>query len=385
MEYMAERTATSTLTATILVAEDQPEVQHALQLLLKTEGHRVELASSPEEALAAIARTDFDLLLLDLNYHRDTTSGAEGLKLLEDLRGLRYDRPVVAMTAWGSIDLAVEAMHHGACDFVQKPWDNDQLIRIVNKHIVSGRENRRSRRRKELEMQDATSVQRRLIPRELPSLPGMSIAGEYRPAAEVGGDYFDVFTMGDKVGICIADVVGKGLPAALMMSNLQAAVKVTAADWLSAADLCRRVNEVMCRNGAADKLITFFYAILDPQTRKLTYCNCGHNAPVVRRGDGTTERLETGGLLLGLSCDQRYVDGEVTMRAGDRLVLFTDGIVEAGTREGDEYGEERLLDAISTTAAINAAGVLAHLIQDVYSHCRGEFEDDVTCVVVVVE
>ena len=199
---------TTSLAASVLVAEDQPEVQHALQLLLKMAGHRVELASSPDEAMAAVHREVFDLLLVDLNYHRDTTSGDEGLKLLEDLRTLRYESPVVAMTAWGSIDLAVEAMHRGACDFVQKPWDNDHLLRIVNKHVESGRTQRRNRRRQQLEMQDAVAVQRRLLPRDLPSFPGLSIAGECRPAGDMGGDYFDVFSMGKKLGICIADVIG---------------------------------------------------------------------------------------------------------------------------------------------------------------------------------
>lgn len=371
--------------AFVLVAEDQPEIQHAIQLLLKMEGHRVELASSPDEAMAAIAHNQFDLLLLDLNYHRDTTSGDEGLKLLEDLRAMRYPAPVVAMTAWGSIDLAVEAMHRGACDFVQKPWDNDHLLRIVNKHVEAGRVQRRTRRRQQLEIQDAVDIQRRLMPRDLPKLPGLSIAGECRPAGDMGGDYFDVFTMGKKIGICIADVIGKGLPAALIMSNLQAGVKVTAAEWVGPAELCGRVNELICKNGASDKFISFFYAVLDPETRHIQYSNCGHNPPILWHTNGAIERLDVGGTLLGLRCEERYSEGHVDLAAGDRLVLFTDGISEAGMSTDNEYGEQRIIELLQNGSPEGARSFLDMLLRDVGAHCDQKFDDDVTCVVVAAD
>lgn len=372
--------------AKILVAEDQPEVQHALQLLLKMDGHHVELASSPDEALASVASADFDLLLIDLNYHRDTTSGAEGLKLLSDLRAMRYDRPVVAMTAWGSIDLAVEAMQNGACDFVQKPWDNQHLLRVVNKHVEAGRQQRKTVRRKLLELQDAVAVQRRLMPSQFPTLPGMTIAAECHPAGDMGGDYFDVFRMGQKIGICVADVVGKGFAAALMMSNLQAAVKVLAADWVAPSDLCARVNELVCRNGTDGKFISFFYALLDPQNATLTYCNCGHNAPIVHSSNGSVSRLEAGGTLLGLNCHEAYAEAEMKLSPGDRLVLFTDGMPEAGASREDEYGEERMIELIQKSARSDSAqSLLQTLLQDVASHCGEQYEDDLTCVVISMD
>src|SRR5512142_2946412 len=146
-----------------------------------------------------------------------------------------------------------------------------------------------------MEWQEAAAVHRRLMPRELPQLQGFSIAAFSRPLGYIGGDYYDVFSMGEKVAICIGDVVGKGVPAALMMSNLQAAVKVTAAHWVSPAEVCSRVNHLACSNGASDKFISFFYAVIDRQTHRLDYCNCGHNAPILHRTTGLQERLETGG------------------------------------------------------------------------------------------
>uniref|UniRef100_UPI00262211B9 response regulator n=1 Tax=Bradyrhizobium sp. TaxID=376 RepID=UPI00262211B9 len=119
----------------LLVADDQPDVVEALRFLLKGEGYQIETASSPREILAAIEAREFDLLLMDLNYTRDTTSGAEGLDLLPKLRAADGLLPVVVMTAWGSVNLAVEAMRRGARDFIEKPWDNARLLAIVRTQI----------------------------------------------------------------------------------------------------------------------------------------------------------------------------------------------------------------------------------------------------------
>jgi DNA-binding NtrC family response regulator len=130
----------------ILVADDQPDVLEALRLLLKGEGCQVEVENSPTGVIKALGDHDFDLLLMDLNYARDTTSGQEGLDLLSRLSGLDSNLPVVVMTAWGSVDLAVEAMRRGARDFVQKPWDNARLLTIIRTQIELGRALRRGQR-----------------------------------------------------------------------------------------------------------------------------------------------------------------------------------------------------------------------------------------------
>src|SRR5262245_14581219 len=128
----------------ILVADDQPDVLESLRLLFKSEGYQAEVVSSPSGLLAALERKDFDLLLIDLNYTRDTTSGAEGLDVLSKIRALDQAPPVVVMTAWGSIELAVEAMRRGARDFVQKPWDNERLLTVLRTQIELGRTLRRA-------------------------------------------------------------------------------------------------------------------------------------------------------------------------------------------------------------------------------------------------
>src|SRR6185295_6332908 len=138
-----------------LIADDQPDVLTALRLLLRTAGYQTEAVSSPAEVLEAIKHSNFDLVLMDLNYARDTTSGQEGLDLISNIRTLDSNLPVVVLTAWGSVELAVEAMHRGVRDFVQKPWDNSQLLRSLRMQIELGRK-RRQQLRLEAETRSAT-------------------------------------------------------------------------------------------------------------------------------------------------------------------------------------------------------------------------------------
>src|ERR1700686_5027170 len=158
----------------------------------------------------------------------------------------------------------------------------------------------------------------------------------WQPARSVGGDYFDTIGLGDgKVAVCIADVAGKGMPAALMMANLQAAVKATAVPGLDPAELCDKVNRVVAGNLAGGKFITFFYGIIDAATQTFTYSNAGHNQPILVRADGSVERLTTGGpALCRLFRNEPHASATVSLRSGDRLVLFTDGASEARRGEG---------------------------------------------------
>ena len=369
----------------ILVVEDQFEVREAISMLLSGQGHRITVSSSPEDALECVTREQYELILLDMNYRRDTTSGTEGLRLLTSMRSRGVDAPVIAMTAWGSVDVSVQAMHSGACDFVQKPWDNAQLLRLVTQHINEQRLRQQSQRREMLEREDAVAVQRRLMPSILPTVKGLSLAAFSRPYGYIGGDYYDVFEMGDKIAVCIGDVIGKGVPAALLMSNLQAAVKVTAAQWVSPSDVCGRVNELVCSNAARDRFVSFFYAVIHRVTKEIRYCNCGHNAPILLRANGSCERLERGGTLLGLRPNEYFEEGAVRLKAGDRLLLFTDGLSEAENEFGDSLGDERLIETLRNSRARDAERILEEVIQSASTFCNSRFHDDVTAVLLNAE
>ncbi len=193
----------------ILVCDDQVDVLEAMRLLLKGQGWQSVTVESPRDLLRASRAEPFDLILADLNYTRDTTSGEEGLDLLASLDAQGNAAPVIVMTAWGNVDLAVEAMRRGACDFIQKPWDNDRVVASIRKQADSER-----RRKSELEI--AANVQQKLFPRNLRAMETLDYAAQCVAAREVGGDYYDFLEVADRaVGFVLADVSGKGVPAAL--------------------------------------------------------------------------------------------------------------------------------------------------------------------------
>src|SRR5580692_12366294 len=283
----------------ILIADDQPDVLEALRLLLKGHGYSTESVTSPSALIESLAKKEFDLILMDLNYARDTTSGREGLDLLAQLTALEGTPPIIVMTGWATVGIAVEAMQHGVTDFVEKPWTNTKHLQSLQKQVVLGRERKELARstvrqnqahqevasllhRHEQEIGEARSIQEGFLPKRIPQLPGYELASAWQSARIVGGDYFDVLSFGgETLGLCIADVAGKGLPAALLMSNLQAAVRGFASADLPVDELCTRLNALLYRNIASDRFITFFYAQLDGASRVLHYVNAGHNPPVV--------------------------------------------------------------------------------------------------------
>jgi serine phosphatase RsbU (regulator of sigma subunit) len=240
-------------------------------------------------------------------------------------------------------------------------------------------------RKQAQEYEEAREIQERLLPKQIPQTHGLEISGGWRPARVVGGDYFDVFTLSDnKVGLCIGDVSGKGMPAALLMSNLQAVVKALATDNISPKELMAKVNRVMWRNTTEDKFITLFYAVVDAMGKTLQFTNAGHNAPVLTRQDGTQVRLEEGGLIVGAFEDNAYAQEQIEMRPGDRLVMFTDGITEAVNEEDEEFGEKRLVEAALRGRQLCAEALQQSLFDIVTKFCGGEFEDDATVLVMAV-
>jgi len=386
----------------ILIADDQQDVLDALRLLLKGHGYAIETVNTPADLLSAVARQEFDILLIDLNYARDTTSGREGLDLLSRLKEMEDAPPVVAMTGWATVGLAVEAMQYGVSDFVEKPWTNSRLLEILQKQIGLGRERRELRQREaaakkaqqeailhqqeqDREIAEARAIQEKLLPREIPQMPGYEIASAWRSARLVGGDYFDILPLDEStLGLCIADVAGKGMPAALLMSNLQAAVRGLSSLSVAPNLLCNRLNSIVQRNTESDRFITFFYAQLDGPGRRLDYVNAGHNAPIVMRADGTYERLQEGGTVLGVFDRTDYQMGSVPLHEGDRVLLFTDGVTEAWSPAEVEFGEGRLLQLLTEHRGLSADDLQKKILSAVAEFSSGRWRDDATLLVMAV-
>jgi sigma-B regulation protein RsbU (phosphoserine phosphatase) len=368
--------------ARVLVADDQPDVLEALRWLLGGEGYEPEFVSSTDAVLERLRESPFDLLLMDLNYSRDTTSGREGLELIPHVRALDATMPIVVMTGWGSVDTAVEAMRRGAKSFVQKPWEDETLLEILQREIEESRASKRRDARQQRELEEARLIQRGLLPTALPRIAGLTLSSSWRPANGVGGDCFDALTFGDTaVGLSIADVAGKGVPAALLMSNLQAAVRAFAQDATPPASVCASVNRLLCRNMASGRFVTFCYARIDIAARRLTFANAGHNPPLLIRRDGTIERLSPGGTVLGVFPDNAYEQGEFPLTPGDRLVFYTDGISEARNQTGDELTDEGVAETARRHRDLDADAMLAAMLVDIERFSDGKFEDDATLIV----
>ena len=366
----------------ILVADDQPDVLEALRWLLTGEGYEPEFVSSTEAVLDRLRERPYDLLLMDLNYSRDTTSGREGLELIPRVRAHDPALPIVVMTGWGSVDTAVEAMRRGARSFVQKPWEDVALLEIVGREIDEAQATKRRDAKQQREFEEARLIQRGLLPATLPQTPGLQLASSWKPADGVGGDCFDILTFpSGAVGITIADVAGKGVPAALLMSNLQAAVRAFAQDGASPASVCSSVNRLLCRNMASGRFVTFCYVYIDAGRRKLTYANAGHNPPLVIRSSGEVDRLVPGGTVLGVFADSCYELGALPLAPRDRLVFYTDGITEGRNPGGEEFGEELLTAAAIRHRALAADDMLASVLRDVEQFNAGAYEDDATLIV----
>ncbi len=234
----------------------------------------------------------------------------------------------------------------------------------------------------EQELERAREIQQSLLPKEIPQLPGFEVAGAWQPASTVSGDYYDVLRLGDhRLGICIADVVGKGVSAALLMANVQAAVRAFAGDSESPAQVCAKVNLLLHENIATGKFVTFLYGILDGETHTFQYCNAGHLYPILVSG-GSVRMLEQGGAVLGVFPAWIYEDSTVELRAGDRLLLFTDGITEASDANGQEFEETSIATFAKANSTLSAKELNSRLLAKVTAFCDAQFRDDATLLVI---
>lgn len=234
------------------------------------------------------------------------------------------------------------------------------------------------------ELSQAGEIQRRLLPNRSPNVAGMDIAGMNLPCRTVGGDYYDFFPMpGGKIAMVVGDVAGKGMPAAMLMSSCQARLQVLVETLESPAAIVTRLNRSLSGNCPDNRFITFFLAILDPATGELVYTNGGHNPPLLVRASGFSEKMEGGGIILGILPIAQYTEHTVKMEAGDALVLYSDGVSEAmPLGQDEEFGEDRIGISLLNRASLPSVQIIDGIMEDLQKWCAGApYADDVTLVI----
>ncbi len=297
---------------------------------------------------------------------------------------------------------AVKALHRGTQRIIKGDFDikidipnEDELgdlaasFNAMTTAVKKGRDEAIMRAHLEAELETARKIQERLLPREMPQLSGFQIAGTSLPSMQVGGDYFDFLDLGKgRLGIAIGDVSGKGIPAALLMANLQASLHAQALETEKVAEVVSHINNLLVRSTESNMFATFFYGVLDRNISTFTSTNAGHNPPILLRTNGEIERLETGDLVLGFLQDQTYSQQTTSLQLGDVLVLYTDGITEARNPEPKKnedklFGEERLTEVIKANASFSAREIQAAILQAVSVHTKDTPQgDDITLVVI---
>ncbi len=359
----------------ILVADDQEDVRIALDLLLRSEGFEVTAVDSPAAALSALDARRYDAALVDLNYTRDTTSGVEGLDLLGHVATAHPHLPLLVMTAWATLEIAVAAMRRGARDFVLKPWENASVVKALRAQIT-----RDARGAQDLDL--ARRVQAELLPQRTPALRGLDLAARCQQAGAVGGDAYDFLELSPgRVVVVLADASGKGMPAALLVANLIGSLRseLGRGDDLAAALVA--VNRLFHAGTATERYATLFVAIYDDHDRSLCYANCGHVPPFLLRSDGALTRLAPSAPAIGLLESWRCEVGRTTLEAGDVLLVASDGLTEAASPSDEAFSDDRLAQALYAAPGTSAAAACDAILAAVQVFAGPGPEDDRTLVV----
>jgi len=245
---------------------------------------------------------------------------------------------------------------------------------------------RREAERVQRQVRLAADVQKRMLPGDVPVVPGFDLAARYVPSTELGGDFYDFISLNGNLGLAIGDVVGKGVAASLLMASVRASLRAYAQDLYDIDEIIRRVNVALARDTRDNEFATLFYGVIDPPTKRLTYCNAGHEAPLLLR-NGKFEKLEAGGMIVGVDGGQRYDKGILHLKPGDMLLLYTDGLCDAQNFDKQRFGRQRIQDAMLAAREMPTAhDALSHVLWEMRRFAGlNERIDDTTLVMVRVK
>lgn len=373
----------------VLIIDDEKGIRDSLSAALEDEGYDTLAVSNGHDALDILKEHDFDIVITDL-----VLPGMNGMQILNEIKRDYPDTIVVMITGHESVENAVEAMKSGADDYIPKPiLDPDEMLMKLAKaaeirHIK--KENRNFHRRLEAELDIARKIQQVLLPQQVPKLDQIDISAFSQSAKQVGGDYHDLIEISsDRLGIAIGDVSGKGMPASLLMANVQASIRRYSESGYSPKDIMFKINNAfcpICQFIEEHRFITLFYGILNAKNKTLLYSNAGHNYPILFRNDEIAYELSTeDGLPCGIFENSSYDENIIELKSGDILLFYTDGITEAMNSDYEVYGEERLINLVLENINNRSEKIIEYICEDLTSFMGNSNPyDDMTLIIVKI-
>ncbi len=360
----------------VMIVDDNPEIHGLLKTRLEARGFVVQSADDGEEALAQFKEFRPDIAFLDVTMPR-----LGGLDVLQVIRSQNLDMAVVLTAAMGLEQMAINALRHGADDYLRKPFDGAEFQAALDRTITRltlARQNAVLRRHLGIELARAGEARAELLPVAEPLVPGFELAARCVSAGEgeVGGDFYDWQELSPSVlSLAVGDVMGKGMPAALMMATVRAVLRALVPQNAPAAAVQRAARTLDSDLARSGSFVTLFHAQLDLQTGRLSYSDAGHGFVLFRRADGTVEELRHVGLPLGVLSDEVYREDSVLFGPGDVLVVYSDGLTQALP---DLLMDRSVLAAL-IDGVTSASGIVGRLVD--LGCAGGALTDDLTVAV----
>ena len=373
----------------ILVVDDEPDleplIKQRMRPHIRSGKYRFLFAGDGNEAVNVLSEDDsVDMVVTDINM-----PGMDGLTLLGRVAAINPDIKSIVVSAYGDMGNIRTAMNRGAFDFVTKPLDFKDFevtIERTQAHIAQWKEALQSRDRLialQNQLDLAHNMQQAILPVDFPSGRDFDVHGSMVPAQNVGGDFFDVVNLEHgRIGLAVADVSDKGIPAALFMMSSRTLLKGAAIGERDPDKVLTEVNSILHEDNRNIMFVTILYVVYDPETGSMTYANGGHCAPLIVHADGScTELPGTDGVVLGLASGLEYTQKSATLKPGETLVMYSDGVSEARDFHGEEFGVDRLKGLFEGAAPNSAQEANATVLKAATAFAGGQAQsDDITCL-----
>ena len=380
----------------ILAVDDEVDILQLIEMTLISDGFEVVTASNGIEALEKARIHMPDLILLDLMMpEMDGFEVIENLKQAPEMR----DIPVVMLTARAQAHERIEGLSAGADDYIVKPFELEELRLRIESILAHTRKTKYINpligalgdwftedgvEQFAEHLRTASAIQQHLLPQLEPKLAGFDISGLLESSMSISGDFYDFIPLEDnRLGIVIADVRGKGIPAALLMVMIRTSLRLVCREDISPSSVLKRVNDLLVIDTTPDFFATIVYGILDPKSMTFTYSNAGHCYPMLLRGE-KIEELQTGGMILGCFGFAEFETETIELESGDKILFYTDGLTEAEFEaEGEFYGEERLEQVFRKNSNLPADELCRKIREDLFGFCgTNQQKDDITIVAI---